>query len=322
MPTRSVLPRTSRPTPPRRPPVRHPPVHRSAPQRNTRTASVPWLPVIGGVFALLLLLGGFLAARRTAVHRPTATVSLPTLAATATSIDTSTPMATIVAPPLTQRLAIFEAFLRPACPNCQAAAQEIETVLAGRYVGQPVVFLEYNADAGFRREERWWAASNSSSVTLPMVMSDSGHQVSAGFEDFHTRYTAMVDTALARPAQAALTVTGRREGDTLSYTVQVTNLSGVALGPDNEATIWAIVYEVFDTAGEERLTNRLVRAVAATPVTPSLAPEATTTMAVVTEPLTGVVWEHLHTIVLVDYRPGGTVMAFDMLQAVSVPPKP
>lgn len=195
-------------------------------------------------------------------------------------------------------------------------------MLTGQYAGLPVVFLEYNADAGFRREERWWAASNSSSVTLPMVMSDSGHQVSAGFEDVHTRYTAMVDTALARPAQAALTVTGRREGDTLSYTVQVTNLSGVALGPDNEATIWAIVYEVFDTAGEERLTNRLVRAVAATPVTPSLAPEATTTMAVVTEPLTGVVWEHLHTIVLVDYRPGGTVMAFDMLQAVSVPPKP
>lgn len=334
MPTRPKPPKTSRPTPQHRPPVRRPPVRQPAPRRDTRAASVPWLPVIGGVFAVLVLLGGFLVARSvwtspgpvtpaaTAVHRPTATVPPPTLAVTATSIDTPTPLTTIVAPPVTQRLAIFEAFLRPACPNCQAAAQEIETVLAGHYTGQPVVFLEYNADAGFRREERWWAASNSSSVTLPMVMSNGGYQISSGFEDFHTRYTAMVDTALARPPQAALAVTGQRERDTLSYSVQVTNLSGITLGPDNEATVWAIVYEIFDTAGEDRLTNRLVRAVVATPVTPPLASEATATTVVVTEPLTGVVWEHLHTIVLVDYRPGGTTPAFDVLQAVSVPLKP
>lgn len=192
--------------------------------------------------------------------------------------------------------------------------------LAQDYAGQPVLFLEHDVDDPTlgARQWRWWSAFGGSSVTLPMVMADSGNQISNGPEDFDTQYRAMVDASLARDPQAEIVASGQRSGDALHFDVQVTNRSGVTLGSGNGATVWAIVYEEFAAPGSGRLTNRFVRVVASTSVSPDLAPDATRAFTLDTPALSGVNWGGLRAIVLVDYRPAGTSGAYDMLQAASV----
>ena len=192
--------------------------------------------------------------------------------------------------------------------------------LSQEYAGQPVLFLEYDVDDPTlsARQWRWWNAFGGGSVILPMVMVDSGNQISNGPEDFDTRYRAMVDASQARDPRAEIVVSGRRSGDALHFDVQVTNRSGVTLGSGNGATFWAIVYEEFDAPGSGRLTNRFVRVVASMPVSPDLAPDATRAFTLDTPALGGVNWGGLRAIVLVDYRPAGSSGAYDMLQAASV----
>ncbi|MDY7077711.1 MAG: hypothetical protein SXV54_12390 [Chloroflexota bacterium] len=194
--------------------------------------------------------------------------------------------------------------------------------LAQEYADQPVVFLEYDVDDDSAREWRWWQAFGGGTVILPMVMVDSGNQISNGYEDFYTKYTAMVDASLERDAQAEIIASGQRSDDTLHFEIQITNQSDIALGPSNGATVWAIVYEKFETSGSGRLTNRFVRAAVSVAIPSDLAPDATETFTLDTPVLSGVNWDNLHVILLADYRPGGTSGAYDTLQAVSVPTIP
>jgi hypothetical protein len=184
--------------------------------------------------------------------------------------------------------------------------------LAQDYAGQPVVFLEYDVDnAPGSRYGRWWAAHGSGSVTLPLVMVDSGNQISNGYVSFYNVYKAMVDTALARPAQAEIEAYWLRTGNRVVFYIQVTNLSAVTLSSSsNSATVHAIVYE----NAHVRLTNRFVRAAVSTDIS-SLAPGATDTFMLETSELSGVNWDKLHFIALADYRPSGSSGAYDMLQA-------
>ena len=183
--------------------------------------------------------------------------------------------------------------------------------LANDYAAQPVVFLEQNANSSLGdRIGRWWAAYGSGgSVGVPLVMVDSGHQISTGYVDFYTTYQAMVDAELARPALAEITAYSERVGDTLHFDVQLTNLSGASLSYSNGATVHAIVYEDDD----EGVTSRIVRAAVSTAIYPALAHGETMTFTLETE-LSGVDWDKIHPLVLADYRPGGTG-AYDMLQA-------
>ncbi len=141
-------------------------------------------------------------------------------------------------------------------------------------------------------------------------MVDSGNQISNGYEDFYTKYKTMVDTSLARPPKAKITAQSQRVGDRFHFDIQVTNLSGVTLSSANSATVYAIVYEDDAVDG---LTKRYVRAVASTGIS-SLTNGATADFSLDTTDLSGVNWDKLHSVVLVDYRPGGTG-AYDMLQA-------
>ena len=190
--------------------------------------------------------------------------------------------------------------------------------LAQDYAGQPVVFLEYDVDnSALSRSGRWWSAYDDNYVTLPMVMVDSGHQISNGYEDFNAKYSSMVDASMAREAQADIIATGQRVGDTLRFNVEVDNKSHVTLSYSNNAAVWVIVYETFSSPDTGRLTNRFVQGTAHTSIS-SLSPGSVENFVLDTLTLNGVVWDNLRAVVLVDYRPIGSSGAYDMLQAVSV----
>ena len=180
-----------------------------------------------------------------------------------------------------------------------------------------MVFLEYDVDnAPYSRYGKWWAAyGGGGSVTLPLVMADSGHQFSYGYLDFHSVYKAMVDTEMARPPQAEIQTAWRRVGDKVVFYVQVKNLSGVTLSSDNDATMHVIMYEDVRV----KLTNRFVVTVVQTDIS-SLAPNATAGFTLETGDLSGVDWGKTHYLALVDFRPGGTSGAYDMLQAAVAQP--
>ena len=94
-----------------------------------------------------------------------------------------------------------------------------------------------------------------------MVMVDSGRQISNGYENFHSKYSSMLDTALAREPLVKIVATGKRTGNALLFDIDVTNMSDLVLGDINFATVSVIVYEQFETISGNRATNRYVRSV-------------------------------------------------------------
>ncbi len=191
--------------------------------------------------------------------------------------------------------------------------------LAEEFADSPVYFLEYPVDsAPSGRYNRWWAAyAGSSSVYLPLIMVDSGSQISNGPVDFYNVYRSMVNTALARSAKATITAYSLRRGNKLRFFVRVTNLSGTSLAySSNSAAVHAVVWEDAHVAD----TNRFVRATVSTEITSSIADGESSFFILETPELTGVAWDKLHAAVLADYRPAGMTGAYDMLQATLVLP--
>jgi thiol-disulfide isomerase/thioredoxin len=220
--------------------------------------------------------------------------------------------------PQQTRLVVFEAFMRQGCGLSRSAGEVIDG-LAPEYAGQPVVFIEYDIDSldpQFKaREQRWWDAYQiGGSVFLPLVMVDSGNQFSNNVDEANV-YRDMIDTSLARPPQAEIEAYWQRVGDSVKFTVQVTNLSDIHLSSTNDATVWGIVYE------DEHVANmdHYVRAVASDNVA-NLAPGASMTYTLQTTDLTGVDWSKLHYVALVDYRPNPDIRPHDTLQAVVAQP--
>jgi hypothetical protein len=183
--------------------------------------------------------------------------------------------------------------------------------LAQEYADQNVVFLEYYVNADFgSRVNRWWAAFGGGQAYLPLVMVDSGNQITNGYEDFYKIYKDMVDASVVRLAQATLEAYTWRDGNKVGFYAQVENLSGVTLSPSNNATVHGIVYEDIHAGA----TDRYVRAAVSTGIT-NLSPNGFATFTMETSDLEGVNWDKLHFIVLVDYKPQGS-SSYDMLQAV------
>jgi len=143
-------------------------------------------------------------------------------------------------------------------------------------------------------------------------MVDSGNQRNEGSVDCYHVYKRMVDASLARPAQAEIQAYCWRTGNPAVCYAQVTNLSPLTLsGSANSAAVHAIAYEDARVGVTDRFGRR-----AGMYEMPSLAPGATGVFRVGTGNLSGTNWDGLHVVVLVDYRPPGS-LAFDMLQAVS-----
>ena len=94
---------------------------------------------------------------------------------------------------------------------------------------------------------------------LPLVMVDSGNQISNGYVDFHGVYQNMVETSLARPAEAEIGASWWRSGDQVELLVEIKNLRPTPL---ENAWVVAIVYE----ENHIKVTNRFGRAEVVRPV--------------------------------------------------------
>jgi hypothetical protein len=178
------------------------------------------------------------------------------------------------------------------------------------------MFIEYNVGSAPTSRLSRYRASADAGSTLPFVIVDSGNQASNGSVNFAEVYSSMVEKAMARPAQASLAATWQREGEKVKFSVQVTNLSGLTLSEENEATVHAIVYEEADV----QETGRFVHAAVSTDIL-SLKPDASETFTLATSALSDVNWNKLHFLVMVDYRPSGSSGAYDMLQATIAEPQ-
>jgi hypothetical protein len=142
-------------------------------------------------------------------------------------------------------------------------------------------------------------------------MVNSGHQISNGSVDFYNVYQELVETELARPPQARLTVSTERVSDTLQFDIQLTNLlADTTLSTANDLKVYALVYEETQVG----LTGRYVRAETAVERNIELLPGDTAPFSLQTS-LPGVNWDAIRAVVLAEYRPAGS-NAYDTLQAV------
>lgn len=188
--------------------------------------------------------------------------------------------------------------------------------IAQEFASQPVVLLEYDVDAPLgNRLGRWWAAWSGSTPYLPLDQVDSGHQITSGFDSlsqFYSATVAMINTALPRAPQAVVKAYWQRTDTRARIWVSVTNLSPTSLSFDgNAAEVHAIVWEDVKVG----VTSRWVRAAVSQRVTSAIETGATASFTLDTWALAGVDWSKLHCLALIDYRPGGSTGAFDMLQA-------
>jgi hypothetical protein len=191
--------------------------------------------------------------------------------------------------------------------------------LETEYATRPVIFLEQNVDVPVgNRLTRWYAGySGPLNIYLPLVMVDSGHQISNGSKnDFKAAYRPLVNAELARPPQAELEAYVRNVGSRVRVYTSMRNTSGSTLSAAaNGAALHALVWE----DAHAGVTNQIVRAAPWLGISPEVASNGSFTATLETPDLAGVNWQALHTVVLADYVPGpGT--AYDALQAAVAEP--
>lgn len=202
---------------------------------------------------------------------------------------------------------------------CQAAGPAVDA-LSDDYDHLPVVFIEYSYfDPPLDRQSRMYAAHGGGTIYFPPIIVDAGNQFTMGFHsNFALVYGDMVDAALARPALGSVRVTRQRVGDTFEFSVEVVNDTGTTLSTSNSARVHALVFED-DPAGVSRVTSRYLRGDDSVAIA-TLADGDSDSFNLVVD-LTGVSvnWNALHSVVLVDYRPGGFSGPWDMVQAAFQP---
>ncbi len=175
------------------------------------------------------------------------------------------------------------------------------------------MFLEQDVDHSLgSRQDRWWAAYTGGTPYLPLVMVDSGHRISTGSVDFYNVYKGMVDAELTRAPGAEFEAVSTRAGERVQLSGWMTNFSATTLSSGrNDATIHGIVYE----DGPGGSTGRIVRAAVSYPLSSDLPSGSAVQFTMETPDLPGVNWQNIHSVVMVDYRPGGSSGPYDMLQA-------
>ena len=207
-----------------------------------------------------------------------------------------------------ERLAVFE-FLARQSTYCIAGAPAVIT-LQGEMQGRAVL-LEYDFDAGSTAGRyQCYRAADPYGGYLPLVMTGSGFRTSSGPVNYEPIYRGMIEQELARAPEAAVAAYSRRQGDALRVYVEAENRSGAALTPESRAAIWVIAWE----NARIRLTDTWVRAAVRSPIGVSVAAGERITAVVETPALTGVSWERIESLAMVERRTaaGGR---YDMLQA-------
>ncbi|HNT56027.1 MAG TPA: hypothetical protein PKG95_15025 [Anaerolineaceae bacterium] len=221
-------------------------------------------------------------------------------------------------------LIVFEAFLSPSCFYCQTAAPIIDNQLVPEYAGQNVLFLEHSALVSSPRLSRWWDGwAVGGTVGFPMVMTDSGHQVRERLTsgtDFYNLYKAMIESARATPEiNADIQASATRASDVVNFTINVTNLGSLTLGTANKATIWVLVYEESSSGPvADGLTQRYVRAQVSQALSSNLAPGASAQYLLTVNSLSGVDWNRMHGVIILDYRPNPSLRPYNTYQAKAV----
>jgi hypothetical protein len=212
-----------------------------------------------------------------------------------------------------ERLAVLEFFGRQGCSICSSAGPALTSLqleMQGR-----AVLLEYDYDGfPFGRQERFWA-SGASATYLPLVMVGSGYRTTSGPVDFEQVYRSMINDELARPVRATVSAYWRRTTSAMRAYVEVLNLGDTDLEIGQEAAIWLIAYE--NAAVGHSMT--WVRSTAQRYLPFDLAPGNSTTVVFDSPPMSGVDWNNMAGLVMIEDRPGN-VGAYDMLQATEVLP--
>jgi hypothetical protein len=133
----------------------------------------------------------------------------------------------------------------------------------------------------------------------------------------------MIDDALIRPPRAEIQGVWWREtigiDSIVAFYVQVKNLtSDTLLYSTNGAEIHAIAYE----DAHINQTDHFGRGADSTFILDSLAPNSTSIFrtSINEAYLSDANWDNLHFITMVDYRPGGSIGPYDMLQAAYATP--
>lgn len=188
-----------------------------------------------------------------------------------------------------------------------------------------MVFIEQDVDNSLGdRKSRWYGAfPDSGSVFLPLAMVNSGHQVADGriaipnpsTDKFRNAFRIMIDEELGRPPKAAIEAYSQRNGDVIEITTWFSIDDPAYV---NDVVVGAIVYE----NKRVLLTERFARAAVESHVYPEPLPGKATQVTLETEPLIGVDWSKLRTVVYAESIPGtdSSSGSFDMLQAVVASP--
>jgi len=139
--------------------------------------------------------------------------------------------------------------------------------------------------------------------------------VLSGRVDFERVYRSMIDDELARPARGAVTGYCRRTGSVMRAYVEVLNLGDTYLEVGNDAAVWLVAYEN-NSIGH---SMTWVRSTAFQFLPFDLAPGESTTMVIDSPPMSGVDWNRMACLVMLEDRPNG-LGAYDMLQAAEALP--
>ncbi len=211
------------------------------------------------------------------------------------------------------RLAVLEFFGRPSGGYCSAAGPAMRN-LQLQLEGQAVL-LEYDYDR-FQGDRlfRFWATGVSAGF-LPLVMVGSGYRTSSGQADYENVYRSMILDELARPPRAAIAAAWRPAGTAMRTYLTITNTGGATLRRSEEAAAWVVAYEKTVVG----VSSTWVRMTRRWPLPDDLAPGETVHAVVDLPGLSGVDWNRMAAVALLEDRPGGNGR-YDMLQATEALP--
>jgi hypothetical protein len=216
--------------------------------------------------------------------------------------------------PEQQRLVVFETFTRTACPICTEAKAALLDVQAA-FPGDRLLVVDQSVDAPLEgRLDRWLAAYHGTGdIYLPLVMVDSGNEISNGSVSFVSHYSQMIEDAMDRPTAARMAVVDDHRGDLHTFSIRLSNDSGETLSATNGARLTVLLFE--EVADGGRLP--FAAAAASTPIT-TLA-DGETRDFVLEAYAPDFDPDRTRWVVIADYRPEGSDGAYDTLHAVQGP---
>lgn len=145
------------------------------------------------------------------------------------------------------------------------------------------------------------------------MMVDSGDQMNNGYNT----YKAMIETSLARSPQENIVTGYTRVDNQLKLDIRVNDQSVTPLFQESGESVHAIIYVEDHVA----LTVGYVQTVVSQFISLPLVNGAIASYVLSTNDITGINWNHVYSVALVDYRPSSTLNAYDTLQASVPKPK-